>query len=254
MAGIIELTGVLIFTSVAGTPVINGDFEDGDSGFTSEYTFAATNTDEGQYTVALDPAAWNGGLASFGDHTTGNGLMMIVNGATKANVVVWSQTISVQPNSVNVFSVWVASAHPVSPARLQLAVDGELVGPVLEAIEEVGEWVQFQVEWLAGSQPSVEIALVNQNTAVFANDFALDDITVTPGSLCLADFVSSDTFQPPPDGTVDAADLAFLLGEWGRNPGSLADIVTSATFAPPPDGFVDAADLAFLLGAWGACE
>jgi hypothetical protein len=30
-------------------------------------------------------------------------------------------------------------------------------------------------------------------------------------------------------------------------------MVTSRTFAPPPDGVVDAADLAVLLGAWGAC-
>jgi hypothetical protein len=71
---------------------------------------------------------------------------------------------------------------------------------------------------------------------------------------CPADFVSSDTFQPPGDGNVDAADLAFLLGEWGPNPGSPADMVSSKTFQPPPDGVVDAADLAFLLGAWGACE
>ena len=70
---------------------------------------------------------------------------------------------------------------------------------------------------------------------------------------CFADLVDSRTFQPPPDGAVNAADLAFLLGEWGSNPGSPADIVTSATFQPPPDGNVDAADLAFLLGDWGAC-
>ena len=75
-----------------------------------------------------------------------------------------------------------------------------------------------------------------------------------PPATCPADFVDSGTFQPPPDGAVDAADLAYLLGEWGRNPGSLADIVTSATFQPPPDGMVDAADLAFLLGDWGTCE
>jgi hypothetical protein len=71
---------------------------------------------------------------------------------------------------------------------------------------------------------------------------------------CAADTVSSRTFQPPPDGVVDAADLAFLLGEWGTNPGSPADTVSSATFQPPPDGVVDAADLAFLLGSWGSCE
>ena len=83
----------------------------------------------------------------------------------------------------------------------------------------------------------------------------------TPGSLneacgaasCTGDIVDSGTFQPPPDGQVDAADLAFLLGEWGPNPGSPADFVNSGTFQPPPDGQVDAADLAVLLGAWGPC-
>jgi hypothetical protein len=43
-------------------------------------------------------------------------------------------------------------------------------------------------------------------------------------------------------GTVDAADLAQLLGAWS---GSAADL--------DGDGITDAADLAVLLGAWGAC-
>jgi hypothetical protein len=83
----------------------------------------------------------------------------------------------------------------------------------------------------------------------------------TPGILnpecgattCTGDIVNSGTFAPPPDGQVDAADLAFLLGDWGPNPGSPADFVNSGTFMPPPDGTVDAADLAVLLGAWGPC-
>jgi hypothetical protein len=77
-------------------------------------------------------------------------------------------------------------------------------------------------------------------------------VDCTPPDPCIGD-VAGPNFQPPGDGTVDAADLAYLLGEWGPNPGSLADLVNSVTFAPPPDGAVDAADLAFLLGAWGGC-
>jgi hypothetical protein len=79
---------------------------------------------------------------------------------------------------------------------------------------------------------------------------SLEDLTLA----CPADMVNSDQFQPPGDGVVDGADLAFMLGAWGRNPGSSADIVSSATFAPPPDGIVDGADLATLLGAWGTCD
>ncbi len=45
------------------------------------------------------------------------------------------------------------------------------------------------------------------------------------------------------NGTVDAADLALLLGAWGPNLGDPADLNS--------DGTVDAADLALLLAAWG---
>jgi hypothetical protein len=70
---------------------------------------------------------------------------------------------------------------------------------------------------------------------------------------CEGDFLTSATFQPPPDGIVDATDLAFLLGEWGSNPTSPADIADATTFQPDPDGEVGPADLAWLLGSWGTC-
>jgi hypothetical protein len=51
------------------------------------------------------------------------------------------------------------------------------------------------------------------------------------------------------NGTVDAIDLAIVIGYWGTNGGKeypQADIDRS--------GDIDAADLAALLGAWGPCE
>jgi len=69
---------------------------------------------------------------------------------------------------------------------------------------------------------------------------------------CPGDIVSSLTIQPPSDGVIDGADLAFLIGAWG-NQSSCADMVSSRTILPPPDGKVDGADLAYLLGAWGTC-
>ena len=126
---------------------------------------------------------------------------------------------------------------------------------------------QADAGWIAGASFAIPAGVQRERThrlqfvleggaAVHAT-VGVDDIdieiVIPPPPTCVADTVSSDTFQPPGDGQVDAADLAYLLGEWGRNPGSAADFVSSATFAPPPDGVVDAADLAFLLGEWGAC-
>jgi len=70
---------------------------------------------------------------------------------------------------------------------------------------------------------------------------------------CWFDCVTSATLQPPPDGQVDGADLAVLLGSWSPGPCAFdccMDQVTSATVSPPPDGVVDGADLAALLAAW----
>jgi hypothetical protein len=109
--------------------------------------------------------------------------------------------------------------------------------------------------------PTFKIARSRSN---FDPQFNSADETVTPAEElpdlgtthfdCPGDFVSSRTFAPPPDGIVDAADLAYLLGEWGPNPGSIADVANNLTFTSPPDDIVDAADLAVLLGGWGECD
>ncbi|HXR51092.1 MAG TPA: hypothetical protein VN762_03055, partial [Steroidobacteraceae bacterium] len=83
----------LLATAASASPVnlvTNGDFEAGNSGFTSAYAYAlppnlgGSNTVEGQYTVASNPYPWNGLFISSGDHTSGQGLMMVANGAPNA--------------------------------------------------------------------------------------------------------------------------------------------------------------------------
>jgi hypothetical protein len=106
---------------------------------------------------------------------------------------------------------------------------------------------QMRVRFSVSDSPN------NSVTEGGIDNFVVEEF-VCGATPCAGDAVSNVTFQPPGDGTVDAADLAFLLGEWGPNPGSSADTVSNVTFQPPPDGVVDAADLAFLLGAWGPCN
>ena len=63
--------------------LVNGDFELGNTGFTTQYP--NTNT-TGGYIIGHNPAVDRGGaFSSFGDHTTGTGLMDLVDGATSPN-------------------------------------------------------------------------------------------------------------------------------------------------------------------------
>jgi len=55
-----------------------------------------------------------------------------------------------------------------------------------------------------------------------------------------------------PQGSTVQLDFAVQFAGAECEP-CLADIVTSATLQPPPDGVVDGADLAYLISAWGTC-
>src|SRR4051812_31201739 len=99
--------------------VINGDFSSGNTSFSSSYNYIPGGPilNEGEY--AIDTNATNVHPSFIGsDHTTGTGNFMIINGADIPNVSLWCQTISVQPNTVYLFSAWVASMFTNNPASL----------------------------------------------------------------------------------------------------------------------------------------
>jgi hypothetical protein len=172
----------MMFSSSAfAAGVVNGDFEAGNTGFGSGYGYLppagqGTLYPEGYYTVDTNPNNVHNLWASFGDHTTGSGEMMIVNGAPDKDVTVWSETVSgLSTNTTYYFSTWVASSYPTSPAVLDFSINGSPIG-TLNALPTVGQWTQFYATWNSGANTSANIALVNQNTERSGNDFALDDI------------------------------------------------------------------------------
>lgn len=183
---------------VTGSNIVtNGDFSASPSnsntrGFTSSYTYkSATGTCnscccgvlsiEGTYTIATNPNSVHTNFSSFGDHTSGTGNMLIVNGASTANVTVWTQNIIVVANTDYVFSTWVTSVYPASPAILQFSINGSPLGSAITPSSTTGAWQYFTTTWNSGNTSgSVPIALVNQNIAASGNDFAVDDIIFAP--------------------------------------------------------------------------
>lgn len=166
---------------VAGTNVItNGNFSAGNTGFTSDYAFVANNTTEGEYFVGTSPQAWNAALSNCTDHTTGNGNMLLVNGSPAPNVKVWTQTVAVTPNTNYAFSSWIQALHPPNPAKLSFSINGLDIGTSITASLPTCTWSQFYTTWNSGSNTSALISIVNKNTIVQGNDFALDDISFAP--------------------------------------------------------------------------
>jgi gliding motility-associated-like protein len=158
--------------------IMNGDFNNGNIGFSSDYIFANPNITEGQYFVGQNPQAWNASLSSCKDHTTGSGNMLLVNGAPTPNV--WKETISVTPNTNYAFSTWVQALWPPNPAQLQFSINGKTVGNLITASLPTCTWTQFYTTWNSGNNTSATISIVNKNTQIQGNDFALDDISFAP--------------------------------------------------------------------------
>ena len=167
-----EVTGANLIT--------NGNFSAGNAGFTSQYNFTGTNTTEGQYFVGVNPQAWNNSLSPCRDHTTGNGNMMLVNGSPAADVGVWTQTVNVVPNTNYAFSTWIQALYAPNPAQLQFSINGKTAGAMITASLPTCTWTQFYTTWNSGNNTTAVISIVNKNTAIQGNDFALDDISFAP--------------------------------------------------------------------------
>ncbi|HMQ48438.1 MAG TPA: gliding motility-associated C-terminal domain-containing protein [Saprospiraceae bacterium] len=228
--------------------IVNGDFSAGVSGFTSDYAWPPTGgsfgplSPEGQYQVTNNPNSQHANFAACGD-ATGDGNMMVVNGAGTPNVDVWCQNIGVSPFTDYEFSAWLASVVSGSPAQLQFSINGQLLG-FFNASAATCNWQQFSQQWNSTGNSSATICIVNQNTATGGNDFALDGLSFAEVCTASADvtFTISEcnaTFFPFTDICINSFpfDLNSMLDP-GATPGG------SWTINGIPSDF-------FEPGVWG---
>ncbi|MDZ4851880.1 MAG: putative Ig domain-containing protein [Pirellulaceae bacterium] len=154
----------------------NNDFENGLIGFTTDLISGNVGQLEGVYVIGTNPRSHNGAYGNFGDHTSGTGKMMIINGATNSNGDVLTQRIEVVPNTQYQFGLWAASAFSVNPAELQFYVNDQLIGASLPLSSEVGKWQFLSATWDSGAATSAKISVRNHVDIRFGNDFVIDDL------------------------------------------------------------------------------
>ena len=174
--------------SARANAILNADFSAGNDGFTSQYLFTETDlTPPSVYTVGEDAFDFHPGAASFGDHTTGTGLMFLANGSTVPGRVVWRQTVAVHTFTDLTFSGWAASWGELgdgidpAPAALQFLINGVQIGADFVLPAPDGEWAMFSVPWNSGPHSRATLTIVDSQLAFVGNDFALDDLSLEPG-------------------------------------------------------------------------
>lgn len=183
--------------------ITNGTFSSGYTGWTydSPYTIrAGAWSVSGDIIVGTNPNAdFNSGFDTYGDHTSGSGNFLMVDGLCNADgtIKVWSQTVSgVTANTTYIFSVWISSLKNMAtyPGNLNFNIGGTDVGTNILApslggasasngTNTGGGWIQYSTTWNSGATSgNVVISIQNNNTTACGSevDFALDDIEFNP--------------------------------------------------------------------------
>lgn len=199
--------------ALAGNVVVNGDFEAGNTGFETEYTYAGSCGGvggEGIYTIAPNNCYGSG---TGGPEGSGN--VYFANGGVDISKYVWRQTITVQPNTMYFFSAYAASGVSANPPVLQIQVSTEgacssatnfdTIGTI-SATTNVWEWVQSSGFFNNTSATTACLRLMNDNSEANGNDYGLDDIVFDTV------FTVTSSVAPVGGGTVSCTAAQPLLG------------------------------------------
>ncbi|MBC8151485.1 MAG: hypothetical protein H7Z72_01100, partial [Bacteroidetes bacterium] len=189
---------VISLYPVGFNSVLNSDFNDQNTGFSSDYTYTAGNplANAGRYNVVQLPytapgtAQGDGNALPIGltDHTSNTpiGYVQLATGATTANQRVWYQTIPVKPNSRYRFSFAAVNATlnaNLPKPRIAATINGVIVVPE-QPLTNFFQWQQFDYSWESGANTTATFAIINPATNSTGNLFALDDVAIISFSSC----------------------------------------------------------------------
>ncbi|MBT2557153.1 cadherin-like domain-containing protein [Hymenobacter sp. ISL-91] len=167
--------------------ITNPDFQSGNTGFTSGYTYVSNpngNSGTGRYTIVARANTLNDNFGDFPDHTTGTtGLYLVANGANGAGgaaIRIWEQTVTgLTPNLNYQFSFWLLNASSANKARIQVVANGVDIGTGFTNPNDGGNWQLNTVTVNPGNSTQLTLGLRDLVTSNMGNDFGLDDISLT---------------------------------------------------------------------------
>lgn len=154
--------------------VINSNFNGGNSGFTSTLVYGI-NCYPGYYYVGTNMqnkcSIWP---ASFVDHTSGTGNLLIVDGDdTYGPQDIWIENLPVISNITYTFSFWAKNLYLQQPFPLGFMIGGTQVAT--SSLIAAGSWNQYSITWTAQITGIVPVA-IRQITGGAYRDLGIDDV------------------------------------------------------------------------------
>lgn len=169
MISAVLAAGLLSSEAQAANLVTNGDFTAGNTGFSSDYSYDGPYSNNGAYYLLSD-------VNGFKDHTTGDGLFLLGDGASVADQSVWRETVSTVANADYTFSFFHSEFNNGPNAVLAFFVDGAQTGGAVAPQDRT--WNQFSQSFNAGAGTTHKLEIRDLTLGYSYNDFGLDDIAL----------------------------------------------------------------------------
>lgn len=184
-------------------PIINPNFSSGNVGFSTGYIYDAVpgTFGPGKITVTNSPVSFNSVFSNCGDHTTGSGNMLLIDGSTVPGTDVWCQSINLAANTSYAFEFWFTTVFPPSPPQLQVTLNGSPIGTIsLSATTCI--WQKVSYCFTTTSSGPYSLCINEFSGVAFGNDFALDDFSLV--ELCTYEDKVNVIIEPKKTTNVDA--------------------------------------------------
>ena len=157
--------------------VFNGDFEKGNIGFESEYKYVKETSVlyEGQYAIGKSARDFHPSLFDCPNNKTD---FFIANGHGTPNTRLYTTNVSVDTNVTYAVSFSVTNVSDIITAlpKFQFSVNNVQLGGIFTIQSQQCDWQKYYELWNSGSDTLARISLLNQNSEMMGNDFAVDSI------------------------------------------------------------------------------
>lgn len=160
--------------------IYNGNFSQGNTGFTSDYLYEpGSGFGMGKYVITDNPQKHHPGFVKCSDHTQDSAkLMMVIDSYTSSNKVIWRQTVQVNKNSIYEFKMWATKLVYYADSYLEIRFNGIPLDSIYRVTHSSGTWSTFHRKWCSNNTEAVIIEIVNLTTDAPGNDLAFDDFSL----------------------------------------------------------------------------
>ncbi len=179
-------TTYTLTTSSSANLIINGDFEQGNTAFSNDFSYYPGSGvfQQGQYYIATNPFNHNSVWCNTADHTPSGNNLLLLNGLPSGSgsdpAIIWKQNVTIEPNTY-IFSAWFLATSTLAAngfAAIQLRVNGVPIGAPLDIHFYNCQWVNLTLPInYTSTNTSALFELINliPNSSIY-NNFGVDDI------------------------------------------------------------------------------